>query len=377
LKKRPSSDTFPIPLAPHPIEIISDRMDMCVPLKGGLNDEHRIHESLCILSKKRGFIVFVTETILAFIDIGSHTARLLVCQTTGSSKGIRLLVRKRSYIRLAENFIRHRNGKIQVEAMERAVTALEEFSSIVKKMRVGSIQAVCTGVVREAENRYDFLNKVFEHTGIQARVLSGEEEARLTAKGVLHALENQGSVPMIFDLGGGSTEFIHREKDIQRIQSLPLGALVLTQRYLVSDPPGKEEMDALEQDVDDVLAQAFPGGFPKGEGPIVGTGGTVTTLAAMLYHVDVEEISPKRMNGVTLRREQLEDLFERLRAMTFEERCELQGLDRGRADVILAGCAVVIRILRFFRAPQMMVSLSDLLEGMVLVGGRELWMERR
>ncbi len=99
---------------------------------------------------------------------------------------------------------------------------------------------------------------------------------------------------------------------------------------------------------------------------MVGTGGTVTTLGAMLHHMDIEEISPKRMNGLTLRREQLEDLFERLKAMTFDERLKLQGLDRGRADVIPAGCAVVLRILRFFKAREMVVSLSDLLEGMVL-----------
>jgi exopolyphosphatase/guanosine-5'-triphosphate,3'-diphosphate pyrophosphatase len=82
--------------------------------------------------------------------------------------------------------------------------------------------------------------------------------------------------------------------------------------------------------------------------------------------MDIEEISPKRMNGLVLRREQLEKLFVRLKAMTFEERLSLQGLDRGRADVIPAGCAVVLRILRFFNAREMVVSLSDLLEGMVL-----------
>jgi exopolyphosphatase/guanosine-5'-triphosphate,3'-diphosphate pyrophosphatase len=171
---------------------------------------------------------------------------------------------------------------------------------------------------------------------------------------------------MIFDLGGGSTEFIYGEQDLQRVQSLPLGAMVLTQRYLVSDPPGEEEMDALEQAVDDVLTQAFPEGRLKGDGLVVGTGGTVTTLGAMLYQVNIEEISPKRMNGLTLGREQVKDLFERLKVTTFDERLKLQGLDRGRADIIPAGCAVVLRILRFFKAREMVVSLSDLLEGIAI-----------
>ena len=306
------------------------------------------------------------KTILASIDIGSHTARLLICQKTGSRTDIKPLLRKRAYIRLAEGFGFRGKQVIRPEATERALKALGEFASVAQKMHVESVRAVCTGVVREAENRDDFLDLIFERTGIRARVLSGGEEARLTAKGVLHALGIQRGYSMISDLGGGSTEFIYREQGHQKTQSLPLGAMVLTQRYLVSDPPGEEEMAALEQDVDDVLNRAFPEDRLQEDGLVVGTGGTVTTLCAMLHHMDIEEISPKRMNGLVLRREQLEKLFVRLKAMTFDERLSLQGLDRGRADVIPAGCAVVLRILRFFNAREMVVSLSDLLEGMVL-----------
>jgi exopolyphosphatase/guanosine-5'-triphosphate,3'-diphosphate pyrophosphatase len=307
----------------------------------------------------------MTETILASMDIGSHTARLLVCRKTGPSR-MRPLLRERAYIRLAEDFTFQGKRAIQPEAMERALKALGEFASIAEEMGVGKVRAACTGVVREAENRNDFLNQIFERTGIRAHVLSGEEEARFTAKGVLHALGVQGRFSMIFDLGGGSTEFIYGEQDLQKTQSLPLGAMVLTQKYLKSDPPGEEEIDALEQDVDGVLTQAFSEGHSQGNGLVVGTGGTVTTLGAILRHMDIEEISPERMNGLTLPREELEDLFERLKTMTFDERLRLKGLDPGRANVIPAGCAVVLRILRFFKAREMVVSLSDLLEGMVL-----------
>jgi exopolyphosphatase/guanosine-5'-triphosphate,3'-diphosphate pyrophosphatase len=306
------------------------------------------------------------ETVLASIDIGSHTARLLICQKIGSTNDMRPLLRKRIYIRLAEDFASQGKPVIRAEATERALKALEEFASIVKKMRVESVRAACTGVVREAENRDDFLNLIFQRTGIQANVISGEEEARLTARGVLYALGVQGRYSMIFDLGGGSTEFIYKEEGYQKTESLPLGAMVLTQRYLASDPPGEEEMEALEQGVDDVLNRSFPKGHPAGDGLVVGTGGTVTTLGAMLHQMDIEEINPKRMNGLILRKEQLEKLFEQLKMMTYEERLKLKGLDRGRADVIPAGCAVVLRILRFFKAHEMVVSLSDLLEGIVL-----------
>ncbi len=309
----------------------------------------------------------MAETILASIDIGSHTARLLVCQKTGSSKGFRPLQRKRVYIRLGEDFSPDGSLRIQPEAVERTLGALEEFATVAEKLRVESIQAVCTGVLREAENREDLLKQILDRTGIQARVISGNEEARLMAKGVLHALGFQGRSCMIFDLGGGSTEFVYGEQGHQMVQSLALGAMVLTQKYLISDPPAEEEMGALEREVDDLLEKAFPGpGLVEEEDFLVGTGGTVTTLGVMLRHIGIEEISPKRMNGLILRKEQLEDLFDRLRTATLDERLELPGLDRGRADVIPAGCAAVLRILCFFRSRQLVVSLSDLLEGMVL-----------
>ena len=296
---------------------------------------------------------------------GGHVAQSV--EKTGSSKDLRTLQRKRAYIRLAESFSRHGSLRIQPEAIERTLGTLEEFATVAEKLRVESIQAVCTGVVREADNRDDLLKQILDRTGIQARIISGDEEARLTAKGVLHALRFQGRSSMIFDLGGGSTEFVYGKQGHQRVQSLALGAMVLTQKYLMSDPPGEEEMGALEREVDDLLKKAFPGaGFLEEEGFLVGTGGTVTTLGAMLHHVGIEEISPKRMNGLILRKEQLEDLFDRLRTATLNERLALPGLDRGRADVIPAGCAAVLSILRYFRSRQLVVSLSDLLEGMVL-----------
>ena len=172
----------------------------------------------------------MAETILASIDIGSHTARLLVCQKTGSSKDFRPLQRKRVYIRLAEDFSLHGSPTIQPEAVERTLGALEEFATIAEKLRVENIQAVCTGVVREADNRDDLLKQILNRTGIQARIISGDEEARLTAKGVLHALRFQGGPFMIFDLGGGSTEVVYGEQEHQRIQSLALGAMVLTKK---------------------------------------------------------------------------------------------------------------------------------------------------
>ena len=304
---------------------------------------------------------------LASMDIGSHTARLLIAQKTGPPDHYRPLLRKRSYTRLAENFHTQEKGILKPEAIGRALTSLEDFASITKKHGVESIHAVSTGVVREASNRDEFLRLIYERTGIEAKVISGEEEARLTEKGVRHAL-NMGTKPyVIFDLGGGSTEFIHGEQDSRKVNSAPLGAMVLSQKYLISDPPNKESLEALGKEVDRILGLSFSEyGTIKNEGILVGTGGTVTALAAMIYKVDAKEISPERMNGLMLEGEQLKDLFARIRIMTTGERLKLPGLEPGRADVIPAGCLAVMRILHFLKCARMLICLSDLLEGILI-----------
>ncbi|UCB50334.1 MAG: Ppx/GppA family phosphatase [Deltaproteobacteria bacterium] len=319
------------------------------------------------MSREKSETAPTGETSLASMDIGSHTARLLVAQRIGAPKLFEPLFRKRVYIRLAQDFPTDMKGALKPEAIARTLNALEDFASVARRYGVENTRAVCTGVVREASNRDEFLRLIYNRTGMEVEIISGEEEAWLTEKGVLHGLGMENRPSIIFDLGGGSTEFICRERDSRKVKSVPLGAVVLTQKYLTSDPPKKERVEALGKAVDRLLGVAFSEyPCPRNEGPLVGTGGTVTTLAAMIYAIDAEEIRPERMNGLILETEPLEDLFARLRTMTTRERLKLSGLDPGRADVIPAGCLAVSRILRFFKSPRMVVCLSDLLEGILI-----------
>ncbi|MGD9041118.1 MAG: hypothetical protein PVH82_15855 [Desulfobacteraceae bacterium] len=301
------------------------------------------------------------------MDIGSHTARLLIAQRTGPPDHYHPLLRKRAYTRLAEGFHIQTEGVLQSGAIERALTSLEDFASVTKKYGVERTLAVSTGVVREASNGDEFLRLMRERTGVEAEIISGKEEARLTEKGVRHAL-NLGTEPsVIFDLGGGSTEFIYGEQDSRRLKSLFMGVMVLSQKYLTSDPPNKESLEALGKQVDRLLGLSFTDYLPpKNEGILVGTGGTVTALAAMIHTIDEEEITPEKMNGLILEGEQLRELFARIKGMTTDERLRLPGLDPGRADVIPAGCLAAIRILHFFECTRMVICLSDLLEGTLI-----------
>ena len=306
-------------------------------------------------------------TNMASVDIGSHTARLLVAQKTGPPGYYRPLLRKRAYTRLAEDFQMPTKGALQPEAMERALKSLTSFASITEEYGVASIQAVSTGVVREASNRDEFLRLIYESTGIEAKAISGEKEARLTEKGVRHAMQLGPGPSVIFDLGGGSTEFIYGEHEARKVKSVPLGAMVLSQKYLISDPPHNRRLEALAKELDRLLRVSLSEhAILENEGILVGTGGTVTTLAAMIYRMDAKEISPERMNGLILEGEQLKELLARIKIMTTEERAKLPGLEWGRADVIPAGCVTAIRILHFLKCTRMLVCLSDLLEGILI-----------
>jgi len=274
-------------------------------------------------------------------------------------------LRKRAYIRLAQDFESPQSRTLKQAGIERALKSLEEFRSDIEKHEAKRRRAVATGVVRAAENRELFLDLVREKTEIQVEVIPGEEEARLTGLGIQHALDLGDRPFTAFDLGGGTTEFLLvRNKGDTRALSLPLGAMIMTQRYLVSDPPESREIESLKKETRELLLKAFPD--EVWSHPLVGTGGTVTTLAAMVHGIDVPAISPEMMNGLLLHVQQLEELLNRMGRLSVAKRAALRGLDQGRADVILAGSLVVTEILNFFHSSEMMVSLTDLLEGALL-----------
>lgn len=304
-----------------------------------------------------------SSDIFASIDLGSHTARLLVARWEAGR--LESLLERRAYTRLAQDFESPQRMTLKRAGMERALEALEEFKSDIERTRAERIRAIATGVVRAAANRNFFVDLVRQKTGIRLEVISGEEEARLTGLGVQYALELGGRPFIAFDLGGGTTEFlIVPEQGNSKELSLPLGAMILTQRHFDSDPPREKEIENLKKETRDLLLKAFPGEI-RGT-PLVGTGGTVTALAAMVHGIEVQGISPERMNALFLRIQQLEELLGRMKRLSIVERAALPGLDEGRADVILAGCLAVTEILNFFHSSEMMISLTDLLEGAIL-----------
>jgi len=302
---------------------------------------------------------------LAAIDIGSHTARLLIAEAVDGPRPFRPILRKRDYVRLAEAFNKEK-GTLSTRAIERTLKVLEDFAAIIKAHKAQKTLAVCTGVARSAANREELLNPMREKADITARVISWEEESFLTAKGTRSLLALDEDPIILFDLGGWTTEFVWGSRN-EKSESVLLGSLSLKEQFLSSDPPVAEEINLLMKHVEEILAKGLGGEPSAKDGRVlIGTGGTVTTLAAMIHGIGKENIDPDRMNGLKLSRQRIECLFEEMRALPLEERLKNPGLDHGRADVIVAGIAAVIGILGHLGFTELTVSLSDILEGLII-----------
>ncbi len=311
------------------------------------------------------------EKNFASIDIGTHTARVLIARRGGPRDLFRPIFRERTYIRLGEDLDYSGTKTIHSQAIARTIDALQGFSQHIEDFNVQKVLAVATGVIREASNSELFLGSIRENTGIGVRLISGDEEALLTGKGVLHALGVQKDPFVIFDLGGGSTEFLFGDRHPLTVRSIPLGAVTLTTEHLRSDPPDEKEISFLSRYIDRSLKGLESVISQEGDKRprvrlLVGTGGTVTTLAAMLYGILPQEIAPERINGLIIKRSEIGALFDKMRKLGLAQRRRLPGLDPARAGVILAGALAVLRVLYFLRSSQMTVSLSDLLDGILI-----------
>jgi exopolyphosphatase / guanosine-5'-triphosphate,3'-diphosphate pyrophosphatase len=298
------------------------------------------------------------ETI-ASIDIGSNTLRLLVAEKT--DEGYRPLFRDREIVRLGGNF--YPQKVLSDDAMARAAKVLVRFKNLAEMHGAFDIRAVATGVLREAANSIVFLEKIREEANIPVHIISGKEEAALMARGVLSGVKTEPGKALIFDLGGGSTEFVFtRGNQVRELLSLPLGVVILTEKLLLSNPPTLPEQQQVRNQVRNILREKLSrSGIIE---VLIGTAGTVTTLAAISENL--KEYDPAVINGIRLSRDRLEQLAETLLSLNLEDRRHLTGLEKGRADLICAGILVILEIMDHFSQDCLWVSDSGLLEGIIL-----------
>jgi len=304
---------------------------------------------------------------LASIEIGTNSIRMLIAEKGISENTLKPILRKRVITRLGKNFNKKEARIIEPEPMSRSISVLRDFFDIARQFDIPSPIVVATGVVREARNRNNFIALIDKKLGHTVKVITGEEESYLTCRGVLSSLVRRREPLVIFDCGGGSTEFIWTNNKDEKSKSIKLGAVILTDDYLITDPPKDEEINQIINQIDSIfkVKLEYIKELCKETFSLVGTGGTVITVAAMIHGVRETEFDEK-LNGLIIKRKDIELLFTKMKGMPEEERLNLKGLEPGREDIVLAGTIMVTKIMDYFEKDEIITSYSDLLEGILL-----------
>ena len=304
---------------------------------------------------------------LASIDIGTNTVRLLIADVDGSGNMSDTLI-KRAITRLGGGF----DGiRLHPGSRKRTMKALIDFAGIITDHSVYTIRCAATSVIREAEDGKDFIDEIRHKTGLSVDIISGELEASLTLKGVLSQLDKAENSALVFDIGGGSTEYILAENGLLHgAKSLNMGVVALTETYLKSDPPSEAYISNIGAKVDSFLL-ALKEEMPsldiregKPDSILVGTAGTITTLAAMDQELDIYD--SRKINNYRLTKRAVSRLLDSFVVKTNAERAAMPGLEEGRADLIIAGTIIVLRTMEDFGFDEMVVSDYGLLEGLLL-----------
>lgn len=304
--------------------------------------------------------VGVSGNLLASIDLGTNTARLLIASVENGVLTRHHVMRR--ITRLGGGFTR-KHG-ISPEACARTLAAMEEFASAISSHHVMHVKGVATSAVRDAVNGEAFRNEIRNATGIELETISGELEGELTLKGVISGLDTLHDLMMVFDVGGGSTEYtLAKNGKILFTRSLPLGVVRLTE--------GKQSVDAMTEKIDRelgklILEMRSEGAEKHLEGAtLIGTAGTATTLAAISQNL--VDYDYHRINNLVIPLDKIHEIFSRLLPLSPRERIEqVAGLEKGREDLIIAGTLLTVRSMELLGIPSLKVSDFGLLEGVLM-----------
>ncbi|MDP9341399.1 MAG: Ppx/GppA family phosphatase [Actinomycetota bacterium] len=299
------------------------------------------------------------ERALAVIDIGSNSGRVVVIRI-GPGRHLEVLADSRSPLRLARDL--GKDSRLGPETVRRTTEAIRDFRSIAEGAGASRIVVVATSAVREADNGEELVEEVRRGSGLEVRIIDGDEEARFAFLGAVHGLDVESG--LVVDVGGGSLEvsrFEHRE--MVRSWTLPLGSLRLSDRFLESDPPDGDEIQALRDHVAETLAGAGIEPLGPDEG-VIGTGGTIRNLAKVDRQGTRYPIP--RLHGYVLARKRVQDLADLLASRRLSRRRSVPGLNRDRADSIVGGALATLAMLEAAGASRLIVSGQGLREGVAL-----------
>src|SRR5689334_734823 len=298
----------------------------------------------------------VTQRV-AVVDIGSNSTRLLIADVVGQK--VAEVERQSRVTRLGRGV--DLAGQLSAEAIEAACEAIADYVAICREVGVERIESIATSAVRDAANGEAFVAELRERFALSARVLDGEEEARLTYLGA--TCERPPAVPtLVIDIGGGSTELIvGTGEEISFHASLQAGVVRHSERHLTTDPPSAIELEALAADIR-ALIEAAAGGQPGANAQAgIAVAGTPTSLASI--ELGLEPYDPRQVHGHTLTLASIQRLLSQLASIPLSKRAEVTGLHPDRAPNIVAGVVILVEAMRAFALERIDVSEHDILYG--------------
>lgn len=296
----------------------------------------------------------MTLTVAA-IDCGTHSTRLLIHDGTNT------LQRQMTITKLGQGV--DASGRLAADAIDRTVSALREYRVAMDHHGVERVRITATSAARDAANADEFFDAAEAVVGARPELLSGEEEGRLSFRGATAELDAADGPFLVFDIGGGSTEFAFGVDEATAAISLDIGCVRLSEKYIESDPPAPEELLAClsitEAHLDDV-ARAMPQAFEAKT--FVGLAGTVATAA--MVEIGLAEYDRDQVHHFRLTKEAAEDVYRTVATESRADRAHNPGLEPGRVDTIVAGMSILVRIMRFFGIEELLVSEADILDGL-------------
>jgi exopolyphosphatase/guanosine-5'-triphosphate,3'-diphosphate pyrophosphatase len=292
---------------------------------------------------------------VAVIDVGTNSARLLVADVAGGQ--VSPVERRSTVTRLGRGV--DLSGRLSAEAIEDACAAIGEYVAKLRELGAETVDAIATSAVRDAENGSAFVAELRERFALSARVLDGEEEARLTYLGATS--EQAPTEPtLVIDIGGGSTELIvGTGAEISFHTSLQAGVVRHSERHIASDPPTAIELESLAADVRGLIEAAVDKGVEAKAG--IAVAGTPTSLAAI--EMGLEPYDPARVHGHVLSLPSIQRMLSQLASTPLAQRVQIPGMHADRAPTIVAGVVILIETMRAFDLEQIEASEHDILYG--------------
>ena len=295
---------------------------------------------------------------VAAIDCGTNSIRLLIADISGGK--FKEVLRDMEIVRLGQGV--DENKSFHPDAINRTLAAVEKFKNQLAGKGVEKIRFCATSATRDAANRDLFINGVRQILGVEVEVIPGEEEARLSFNGATKELLQSDAPFLVVDIGGGSTEFVYGNKEVEFAKSVDIGCVRMSERHLKSQPVEMSQVAQAIIDIDKAIAQAAAVVPISTAKTLVAVAGTATTIAAAALELETYDRYAIHLSRIPA--EKVHKVSAAFQAMTKSEISNLGFMHPGRVDVITAGSLVLSRVMAATGATEFVASESDILDGM-------------